>query len=74
MFGLRGRIYPGIVLKSFWCDYDNINFFLRFIILADISVLLILAIIKILSYSHTSLLGLFLNICSMHIGPRKFAR
>ena len=49
MFGLRGRLHPGHVLKSFWCDSDNKNFdFLRFSILADISVLLILAIIKIL--------------------------
>ena len=38
--------YPGRVLTSCWCDYDNKNF-LRFRILADISVLLILAIIKI---------------------------
>ena len=50
MFGLKGRPYPGRELKSFWCDSDNENldFFLRFSILADISVkLLILAIIKI---------------------------
>ena len=46
MFGLKERPYPGRELKSFWCDSDN-NFFLRFSILADISVLLILAIIKI---------------------------
>ena len=39
--------YPGRVLISFWCDYDKKNLFLRFRILADISVLLILAIIKI---------------------------
>ena len=49
--------------------------FLRFRILADISVLFILAHHQnlVLKYSHTPLLGLFLNICSMHIGPRKFA-
>ena len=40
MFGLKERPYPGRELKSFWC-------FLSFSILADISVLLILAIIKI---------------------------
>ena len=49
MFGLKERPYPGRELKSFYCDSDNKNFdFLRFCILADISVLLILAIIKIL--------------------------
>ena len=48
MFGLRERPYQGHVLKWFWCDSDNRNFdFLRFSILTDISVLLILAIIKI---------------------------
>ena len=35
-----------------------------------ISVLLILAIIKIDSFSYTPLLELFLNICSMHIALR----
>ena len=39
MFNLKERPYPGRELKSFWCDSDNI--------LADISVLLISAIIKI---------------------------
>ena len=39
MFGLKERPYPGRELKSFWCDSDNKNFvFLRFCILADISV------------------------------------
>ena len=48
MFGSKERPYPGLELKSFWCDSDNKNFtFLCFWILADISVLLILAIIKI---------------------------
>ena len=48
MFGLKERPYPGRELKSFWYDSDNKNLiFLRFCILADISVLLILAIIKI---------------------------
>ena len=52
MFGLKERPYSGRELKSFWCDSDNKNFdFLRFSILADISVLLILAIIKIWEYS-----------------------
>ena len=47
MFGLKERPYPGRVLISFWCDSDNKKLgFLRFGILADISVLLILAIIK----------------------------
>ena len=48
MFGLKERPYPAQVLISFWCDSDNKSlFFLLFRILADISVLLILAIIKI---------------------------
>ena len=48
MFGLKERPYPERVLNCFWCDSDNKNFdFLRFSIFADISVLLILAIIKI---------------------------
>ena len=48
MFGLGKIPYPGRVLISFWCDSDNNNsHFLRFWILADISVLFILAIIKI---------------------------
>ena len=48
MFGLKERPYSGRELNSFWCDSDNKNLiFLRFSILVDISVLLILAIIKI---------------------------
>ena len=47
MFGLKERPYSAVLI-SFWCDSDNKNFdFLRFRILADISVLFILAIIKI---------------------------
>ena len=42
MFGLKERPYPGHELKSFWCDSDYKNLdFLRFCILADISVLFI---------------------------------
>ena len=48
MFGLNESPYTGRELKSFWCDSDKKRkIFLRFSILADISVLLILAIIKI---------------------------
>ena len=48
MFGLKERPYPGNVPISFWCDSDNKNFYiLCFRILADLSVLNILAIIKI---------------------------
>ena len=48
MFGLKERPYPAHLLISFWCDSDDKYFaFLRFRILADISVLFILAIIKI---------------------------
>ena len=76
MFGLKESPYPAHVLISLWCDSDNKNFlfFLYSSILADISVLFILAIIKIWYYSYTPLPGLFLNICSMHIHPKEFAR
>ena len=48
MFCLKERPYSVYVLISFWCDSDNKNYdFLRFRILADISDLFILTIIKI---------------------------
>ena len=48
MFCLKEIIYPAHVLISFWCDLDNENIdFSHFIILADISVLLIFDTIKI---------------------------
>ena len=48
MFGSKEEPYPGHVLIIFRCDYDNENlYFLYFRILADISFLLILAIIRI---------------------------
>ena len=49
LFGLKERPYPGRELKSFWPVILILKtlIFLRFSILADISVLLILAIIKI---------------------------
>ena len=44
----KGKTLPWPWAEKLWCDSDNKNFvFLRFRILADISVLLILAIIKI---------------------------
>ena len=47
MFVSKERYDPGRVLITFWCDSDVKNFdFSRFRILAHISVLLILAIIK----------------------------
>ena len=48
MFGLKEIPYPAHVLITFWNDSDNKNFDVsRFRILVDISVLFILAIIKI---------------------------
>ena len=48
MFGLKERPYPAHVMISFLCDSDKKDLiFLVIRILADISVLLILAIIKI---------------------------
>ena len=78
MFDLRERPYPGRVLKRFSFDSDNKNFdfftFHNYIsyIFFYISVLLIFDIIKIWQSSHTSLLGLFLIISSMHIDPGYF--
>ena len=47
MLGSKEEPYPGRVLISFWCDYYNKNlYYLRFRILPDFSVLLILAITK----------------------------
>ena len=64
MFGLKERPYPGRELNSFWCDSDNKNFdFFMFLYFSG----------YFCYYSHTPLLELFLNICSMHIGSRKFA-
>ena len=50
MLGSKEEPYPGGgVVISFWRGYDNKNlYFLRFRILADILVLLILAIINFL--------------------------
>ena len=49
MLGWKEEPYPGRALISFRCDYDNENLyiFLRFSTIAGISILLILAIIKI---------------------------
>ena len=70
MFGLRERPYPGHVLKCFWFDSDNKNFdFFTFHNFRGYFSLLIFDIIKIWQSSHTSLLGLFLIISSMHIDP-----
>ena len=53
MLVLKEDPYPSRVQISFYCDYDNTNlYFLRSRILADISVLLILAIIKMLSFVY----------------------
>ena len=46
MIGSKEEPYPGRVLISFWCDYDNQNLYFR--ILADNSILLLLLITKIL--------------------------
>ena len=75
MFGLKGRPYSARVLISFWCDSDNKNYdffalqnfsgFFSFVHFGCHQNLLI---------SYTPLLRVFLNICSMHIGPKEFAR
>ena len=53
MLGSKEEPCPGSVLISFWCDNKNL-YFLPFKILADISVLLILAIMNIWYYSYTA--------------------
>ena len=74
MFGLKERPYSAHVEVSFWCDSDNKNYeFCTFQNFSVYSVLFILAIIKFFLFSYTPLLGLFLNICSLHIGPKEFA-
>ena len=55
MFGLKGRPYSAHVLISFSCDSDiKAMIFLHFKISPDISVLFILAIIKIWRFSAFS--------------------
>ena len=75
MFGLKERSYPAHVLISFWCDSDNKNFFknifLRFRILADISVLLILAI---QSKFSNIVIQLKCYLLGMLTGPEKIVR
>ena len=76
MFGLKERPYSAHVLISFWCDSDNKKYdfftfqnfsrFFSFVYFGYHQNLVIL-------YSYTPLLGLFLNFCSMHIGPGEFA-
>ena len=73
MFGLKERPYSAHVLISFWCNSDNKNF--DFFTLQNFS-----GYVRFGHFGYhqnlviTPLLGLFLNIRSMHIGPREFAR
>ena len=75
MFGLKERPYSAHVLISFWCDSDNKNYeifafqnFSGFFSFVHFGYHLNLLI------SYSPLLRVFLNICSKHIGPKKFAR
>ena len=75
MFGLMERPYPAHVLISFWCDSDNKNF--DFFHVSEFYRMFQFCSFWLSSKfgnSYTPLIGLFLNICSMHIGPSGFAR
>ena len=74
MFGLKERPYPGHLLIFFWCDFDNKNFdflmfqnFSRYFSFAHLPPPFVSAL------TRKPLLGLFLNICSIPIGPEEFA-
>ena len=74
MFGSKEECYPGRVLISFWCNSDNKNF--DFFYVSEFLQIFHFRSFWLpskLEYSYTPLLGLFKNICSMHIGPREFA-
>ena len=72
MFGLMERPYSGCELKSFWCDSDNKNY--DFFTLQNFSGFFCFVYFDYhqnLLISYTPLLRVFLNICSMHIGPKE---
>ena len=75
---LHGFVSSLVVLISFLCDSDNKNYdfftfqnFSRFFSFVHFGYHQNLLI----SYTHdTPLLRVFQNFCSMHIGPKEFAR
>ena len=75
MFGLMERPYSAHVLISFWCDSDNKNYdFFTFQNFSGFFSFVHFGYHPNLLISYTPLLRVFLNIFSMHIGPKEFAR
>ena len=75
MFGLNERPYAGCELKSFGCDSANKNFdFFTFQNFSEFFSFVYFGYHQNLLISYTPLLRVFLNIYSMHIGPKEFAR
>ena len=73
MFGLKERPYSAHVLISFWCDSDNKNYdFFTFQNFNGFFSFVFFGYHQNLLISYTPLLRVFLNICSMHIGPKEF--
>ena len=75
MFGLKERPYSAHVLISFWCDSDNKNYdFFTFQNFSGFFSFVYFGYHQNLLIIYTPLLRVFLNICSMHICPKEFAR
>ena len=75
MFGLKERPYSAHVLISFLCDSDNKNY--DFFTFQNFSIFFSFVYFGYHQknfISYTPLLRVFLNICSMHIDPKEFAR
>ena len=72
MFSLKEIPYSAHVVISFWCDSDNKNY--DFFTFKNFSGYFSFVNFGYYLFSYTPLLGLFPNICSMHIGPKEFAR
>ena len=74
LFGLKERPYSAHVLISFLCDSDNKNYDLfTFQNFSGFFSFFHFGYDQNLLISYTLLLRVFLNICSMHIGPKEFA-
>ena len=75
MFGLKERPYSAHVLISFWCDSDNKNYdFFTFLNFSGYFGFVHFSYHQNLLIWLYTPIGLFLNICSMHIVLKEFAR
>ena len=71
----KGGPYSAHVLISFWCDSDNKSYdFFTFQNFSRFFSFVHFGYHQNLLISYTPLIKVFLNICSMHIGPKEFAR